>query len=573
MVELDIHQGVANTFTAEDFSATNFDHIGERDGQWFFDNQPTATDHTNRRYGFNTDTEQWIRPFQYAASGGTNYYTWIATTQDDAPYLGAYDNAADAASHLRRVDDTYFDRALGQVRQVLTFTAGSDEYISRDWKSVGRNKAEIVRALVDSTSISDADKTTIQTNLGISSSGGGTDVSTTEATVKVVTVGTAVEMNPLADEGVATGAHGLGANPDLVKVYAECLTAEGAYEVGDRVTVQESSRITTSWDDTNLTVSVAPSNSNLRIVPEDGGASINVTPASWKLVATPYLFADQTVVTAATGGGATAGLEPTELGTNANFQTGDEGSWTDTTIDLPTGDYDFLSIRVGSNGTFWFSEDQISDAPVSTAGITYTSSQPFGDIYANTSLGAGFVHLGKTADGSIIMATDIDDDVPLGEIVAHSWAAGDSSSQQQQGVAETQPGIAFVRLYTTEPDGTTPDDPTALWRFDNGWLDDDLTPWYTDRQDAIDAGDSGDLVWVATAQFRREVDDGTITYHDGDWEVIVEWDVEYTGDDGATTSTTYSSSDTHIRFRKEDGSVYPMDTPDRSAQPVGVAQH
>ena len=549
LVELDLHQGTPNTFTAEDFSATRFDFIGERDSAWFHDNQPTATDHTNRRYGFNTDTEQFVRPFQYGAGSGTNYYTWIATTQDDAPYLGAYDDAADAAPHLRRVGDTYYDRELGQVREVLTFTAGSDEYTSRDWRSVGRTDREILDVLLTTANgLSDTDKATIRSNLGVS---GGEDVTTTSATIKAVMVGTDVEMNPLADDGMATGTHGLGAKPDLVKIYAECLTAEHDYEVGDIVLVQESSRITISCDATNVSFSVSGTNANLRIVPETGGDSENATPANWKLVAKSFRFVDQEVLTSASGGGNMAGLELEDVGTNADFTTGDEGNWTDTGIDLPDS-YDFLAIRVGVNQVVWFSADQVSDGGVATAGASASTGQGFGHLYVFSRQGSGIITFASSANDDLLIYTDIDDDVNLGEIVVQSATVNASSSQTQEGTTSIGDNLTYVRLYTTEPDGTTPSDPTTLWRFENGFSG-SLSPWHESRSDAVDAGNTGDLVWVAVATFRREVTNGITTYHDGDWDVMVEWDVQYSDDDGATWSTSISPDDTHIRFRKEDG--------------------
>lgn len=141
-----------------------------------------------------------------------------------------------------------------------------------------------------------------RTILGFGGGGGGGDpVTATTETIRVAKAGTPVEMNPMVAGDEVVGAHGLGVVPEIVKIYAECLTAEGDYEVGDRVHVQESSRITSSWDATNLTIAVGPTNNNLRLIPETGGGAFNVTLASWKLVGIAYVFEDKEVVTAVDG--------------------------------------------------------------------------------------------------------------------------------------------------------------------------------------------------------------------------------------------------------------------------------
>ena len=80
-------------------------------------------------------------------------------------------------------------------------------------------------------------------------------------------------------------AHGLGAKPDEVSVWLECVTAEGGYAVGDRVdlsTAQDTDNYIfgVSFDATNVTVS---RKGNPRLVTKDGTARFALTTANWNL--------------------------------------------------------------------------------------------------------------------------------------------------------------------------------------------------------------------------------------------------------------------------------------------------
>jgi len=107
-----------------------------------------------------------------------------------------------------------------------------------------------------------------------------------------LTAGAINTMNPLAINSKTTIAHGLGAIPNLVVFYLECLTAEQGYSIGDRVqfpSLSGSNGCSVEFDATNTVILV--SNSSPAIIPKGvPGTSVNLTPANWKIVALPYKF-------------------------------------------------------------------------------------------------------------------------------------------------------------------------------------------------------------------------------------------------------------------------------------------
>lgn len=99
--------------------------------------------------------------------------------------------------------------------------------------------------------------------------------------------GTPAIMNPLAVTSTATAAHGLGGAPSFIDFYAECLTAEGNYSVGDRVRGMTQSAPMYGANTTNVFIST--SNSAVTLPNKTtGGSLFTLTGANWKLVATPY---------------------------------------------------------------------------------------------------------------------------------------------------------------------------------------------------------------------------------------------------------------------------------------------
>ena len=107
-----------------------------------------------------------------------------------------------------------------------------------------------------------------------------------------LSAGTSCVMNPLAP-GVQATAHGLGAIPDLIVFYMECLTAEIGYSIGDRfypsIYMDEgggtNAGLGVAADATNVTIAF---DNVISILRKDTGALGNVTAGSWKAVAVPY---------------------------------------------------------------------------------------------------------------------------------------------------------------------------------------------------------------------------------------------------------------------------------------------
>ena len=164
-VELDVHQATPNTFTGADYTNTRF--VGEQNSAWFIDNPPTETQFTNRYFGFNKETEQWLYIVQYASPFQGQ---WVGGQLPDTHhgYRGAYDDADDAASHLIRADDLYYDRELEKIREATGFSAGTTRYFSRSWRRVGRSDTEVLRVIVEQIGdLSVDDKATVREGLDI----------------------------------------------------------------------------------------------------------------------------------------------------------------------------------------------------------------------------------------------------------------------------------------------------------------------------------------------------------------------------------------------------------------------
>lgn len=110
--------------------------------------------------------------------------------------------------------------------------------------------------------------------------------------VGTLTAGTTCTQNPYVGTTVTTQAHGLGTTPSVIVAYLECLTAEFGYSIGDRVAYNfswaggGSSGWFVEYDSTNLRI--LSGGGLVGINRTSPAASINLTSANWKVVATPY---------------------------------------------------------------------------------------------------------------------------------------------------------------------------------------------------------------------------------------------------------------------------------------------
>jgi hypothetical protein len=113
---------------------------------------------------------------------------------------------------------------------------------------------------------------------------------------KILTAGTPCVQNPWAATTVTTQAHGLGAIPDMVVAYYECITAELGYVAGDRINMQifttsNVSGATVQYDATNV-IMITGGNAPYAIdkaTPANG--SVALAAAKWKGVVVPYKLA------------------------------------------------------------------------------------------------------------------------------------------------------------------------------------------------------------------------------------------------------------------------------------------
>ena len=112
----------------------------------------------------------------------------------------------------------------------------------------------------------------------------------------IVQAGTAGVMNPVNDNSTTTTAHGLGATPTTVLVELECLTADLGYSVGQKIynigyqgiAATDNRGVAIAADATNTFISVLNA---ITVVNTDVTNASDITEASWKLTATPYINA------------------------------------------------------------------------------------------------------------------------------------------------------------------------------------------------------------------------------------------------------------------------------------------
>lgn len=111
-------------------------------------------------------------------------------------------------------------------------------------------------------------------------------------------LGTPLTMNPYALSSTVVQAHGLGAEPDYVKVILECVTSEHSYSVGDRILISAAGANNSSSSSRCIDVETDATNITLRT----GSATIEIydhnspsvglvlTVARWKIILYPFLL-------------------------------------------------------------------------------------------------------------------------------------------------------------------------------------------------------------------------------------------------------------------------------------------
>ena len=144
------------------------------------------------------------------------------------------------------------------------------------------------------------------------SGGGGGGGGGSTKTITQVEIGTAAEAAPLAQDSSYSVAHGLGGDPDIVELCAECTTAEQGYAVGDVVVLNTDKDRTVVWSNaTHVGFDTHVSRGTPLMVARSNQDTFNLTAANWTVRAIPYKFVDETV--AASGGSAVTTKESVEL--------------------------------------------------------------------------------------------------------------------------------------------------------------------------------------------------------------------------------------------------------------------
>lgn len=113
-----------------------------------------------------------------------------------------------------------------------------------------------------------------------------------------LTPGNTLTLNPYAVGAHVNAAHGLASTPQMCIASLVCLTAEGGYVAGNTVMLNGSclgiyvtdTVYTISSDATSVYLNTTPS-TPVQISRKDTSANFDITPANWKVVVTPLLFA------------------------------------------------------------------------------------------------------------------------------------------------------------------------------------------------------------------------------------------------------------------------------------------
>lgn len=252
-----------------------------------------------------------------AATAGTDYLTTLIgaiTSSGNATSLGAFTSAqlagaisdeTGSGSAVFATSPTLVIPALGTpVSGVLTnctgtaagLTSGAVTTISgkvangtnTTVSGSGTSGSPFTVGVATATSsvlgVVKPDGTTITISGGVISSNGG------------VIKGTSLTVNPYALGIHTSSAHGLGSTPTYIVGYIECLTAQLGYNIGDRIytggglggAFNTTPSIILSADASSVYIDTEGSTSPF-ILNKSTSGSAQITPADWKIVATPYL--------------------------------------------------------------------------------------------------------------------------------------------------------------------------------------------------------------------------------------------------------------------------------------------
>ena len=573
-VELDVHQATPNTFTGADYTNTRF--VGEQNSAWFIDNPPTETQFTNRYFGFNKETEQWLYIVQYASPFQGQ---WVGGQLPDTHhgYRGAYDDADDAASHLIRADDLYYDRELEKIREATGFSAGTTRYFSRSWRRVGRSDTEVLRVIVEQIGdLSVDDKATVREGLDITYGFASSVIGTADGPFSWTSanserwIATGITIpDDLGDEewvvirfnhGQYHWIHGdeFNVDTDVAGGAADDAERIASYieTFGNVVAVAAYGKTTSN----ELLVAVRVISTTATLTVENLEVRrITETDLIQTFVAGLDTVTDEerAAIQEELGLGPLMTTLETTIAADASFTT---NSLRGTGYTLPDeDDVEWMMIQIGSGEYRFIRRDDFSSATAASEGDVVTSANAESAYEAQTQIASNLhvVNFGRTSDDELLIQVLASaSTIELPAVRVYSLASGDSDGgQQSPGLSAHGDDFVTVTHWINQPDGVTPDDPTRRWRWEDGFTTED-NQWYLSKTDAENT--PGTVLWVARQQTRREVDiEGDATYTDYAIEKYALWDDQYTPDEGTTIHDDFEAGDTQMRTRKADGSYTP----------------
>ena len=175
----------------------------------------------------------------------------------------------------------------------------------------------------------------------------------------------------------------------------------------------------------------------------------------------------------------------------------------------------------------------------------------------------------------------------LNDNYVHNWktpqaTGGQASTGEETAVATLTPSITQIVLYAYPWPVTTPDataDPTAVWRFDDGWEGD--APfhggiWRESKADALDAADNNpafveadSVSLIARQQVLRYINSlGEYAYRDYGWTKEAEFGLQFSTDK-SSWHTVQATADEWARNRGPDGTYGPAFRIKDQAAPAG----
>jgi len=138
----------------------------------------------------------------------------------------------------------------------------------------------------------------------------------------------------------------------------------------------------------------------------------------------------------------------------------------------------------------------------------------------------------------------------------HSTAVTSPPVSSPTSPAVATSGNDYVTVTLWKSANTTPSAPAARWRWDDGFQG-SFDDWHTVRQAAVDAGTSGDPVYVAVGSSRRiKTTSGPYAYTDTPYVIRAEYDTQYFAD--GVLQSAQNNDTTHMRVREADGSWSPL---------------